>query len=102
MQLQAQEAWEQHRSPVYREFHMDPLTPQKYWEWDLAQVWVFDQDLGVGSVGLDYPWASSQGKASKDGKNQEGIMEGREKLNQHWNFSDGKIPSGASPASFPG
>lgn len=89
------------RSFVCREFHMDPITPWEYWEWDLAVLGDFRQDLGVGFVGLDYPWASSQGTARKDGKNQGKIMERREKLNQPWNFS-GKIPSGASPASLLG
>lgn len=66
---------------------MDPIIPCKYWEWDVA-VRFFGSDLGQ-----DYPCASSQGRgksiqtAPKDGKNQEEIIGGREKLNQHWNFS---------------
>lgn len=76
-----------------------------YWEWDVAVVGGFGVRFGCLICGAGLSLSLQSGKsiqrAPKDGKNQGEIMKGREKLTQHWNFSDGKIPSGACPASLP-
>lgn len=67
------------------------------WPW----LGILGLDLALALWGWVIPSGKSIQRAPKDGKNQEEIIEGREKSTQHWNFSGGKIPSGARPAPLP-